>query len=281
MRKSRFLSSAAILTLTLSPALGAELADSDLTLVQSCAVSELNGKLEGAGGYIDSNTVDGGRYRVGGSITAPIGCEYGFQVDGKAGELGGPDAYGVGAHLFKRDPSSYLAGIYGEYGSIGGNDLFRVGVEAEKYLDDATISFIAGFEDSQRTSEDAFGAVRVGYYINDNFQINVGGAHFLTVTAATAGFEYQTDYSNVSLFADAAVGSNDHKSIWVGVRYFFGPEKTLKRRHREDDPINWIAVLESVAKTSNPATAASTPSCPDGFVWNPDFEGGTCVTPPD
>lgn len=278
MQKKTLMSGVAMISLTLSPAFGANLADADFPPAQSCAVSGLNGKIDASGGYFDSDDNDGGSYRVGGSITAPVGCGYGVQLDGQAGELGGADTYSAAAHIFRRDPSSYLAGLYGEVGSVGGNDLFRIGAEAEKYFDDATLSFVAGYEDSQRTSGDVFGAVRLGYYVTDNFQVHVGGGHFLNVTAATAGFEYQTDFSSVALFADAAVGSNDHKSITAGLRYYFGPEKSLKRRHREDDPIKWLNVLESVTKQSTPAAAATGP-CPPGQSYVPDGEGGGSCQP--
>ena len=64
------------------------------------AVSQTNGKLSAFGG-----SQDGGLYGVTGSLTTPLGHDFGLQFDGMVGS--GKDAafYGVGGHLFWRDPA--------------------------------------------------------------------------------------------------------------------------------------------------------------------------------
>ncbi|MGR3291066.1 MAG: hypothetical protein ACU0C9_07700, partial [Paracoccaceae bacterium] len=38
------------------------------------------------------------------------------------------------------------------------------------------------------------------------------------------------------------IGKDDFVSVWAGLRVYLGAEdKTLIRRHREDDPRNWLA----------------------------------------
>ena len=43
----------------------------------------------------------------------------------------------------------------------------------------------------------------------------------------------------VTLFADAAIGTSDYDHAIGGIRFYFGAGgKSLKARHREDDPVN-------------------------------------------
>jgi len=55
--------------------------------------------------------------------------------------------------------------------------------------------------------------------------------------------EYQTPLSGISLFADIAKGENHYDHARVGLRCYFGKGKSLKVRHRQDDPPN---ILHSV-----------------------------------
>ena len=63
--------------------------------------------------------------------------------------------------------------------------------------------------------------------------------------------EWQPEASNFTLFADATFGDNSHNSVFGGIRYYFGTQKTLVRRHREDDPENWTSTLETITKVAN------------------------------
>ena len=77
----------------------------DLNLAEeiaACAVSGPNGKIEGAGGSIHSedNTDDGSRYHAAASLSMPLGCDFGLQVDGLAGNLGDESTWSIGGHLF-------------------------------------------------------------------------------------------------------------------------------------------------------------------------------------
>lgn len=238
----------------------------------SCAVSGPNGKIEGAGGHIDAenNADDGERYHVAGSYSVPLNCEWGFQLDGAAGHVGDNSFAGIGAHLFTRDPDSHLFGIYSEFSNSGNNDYTRVALEGELYRDQFTLTGLAGIENSDVFDDQFFGIAQLSWYATDNFKLNVGVASYLDITAATFGGEWQPDGSSFSLFAEGSVGDDDHSSIYGGVRFYFGGEqKSLIRRHREDDPINWIPVLQRIANTA---------LCPPGEVFDP-MEGpsGACV----
>src|SRR5688500_4020169 len=69
-----------------------------------CAVSAVNGKLHGQGGFYDSDESDGSQFQGVGSLSFPLGCMFGVQVDAGAGKFGDFNAFGVGGHLFWRDP---------------------------------------------------------------------------------------------------------------------------------------------------------------------------------
>ncbi|MFY9210681.1 MAG: hypothetical protein WAO69_06105 [Aestuariivita sp.] len=75
----------------------------------------------------------------------------------------------------------------------------------------------------------------------------------------TLGVEWQTGFGaakNVTVFADASTGSNDHDRITVGFRmYFGGGSKPLADRHRRDDPMRNIT-MDIVNTLSGPANGA-------------------------
>jgi len=208
---------------------------------QACAVSTLNGKLEGAGGFIDQRGNDGGRGHALISLAAPLGCMYGFQVDGGIGDLAGSTAGGLAGHIFARDPSRYLYGGYAQWGSVGGQDIWRIGAEAEFYRGNMTFEVLGGFEDTDRTKSDIFAALDVAFYSTENLRISAGYRRFVKVDAAGFGVEWQPEELNlgvpVSFFLNGGVGSKSYATLYGGVRFHFGAaNKSLIRRHREDDP---------------------------------------------
>lgn len=72
------------------------------------AVDGINAKIDGFGGSASNR----GAYGARGSVTAPLGYAFGIQLDGAAGSTANR-GYGAGAaHLFWRDPSRGLFGIY-------------------------------------------------------------------------------------------------------------------------------------------------------------------------
>ncbi|MFO1034842.1 MAG: hypothetical protein U1E15_12495 [Hyphomicrobiales bacterium] len=94
----------------------------------ACAVSGPNGKVNLEGGAWDGDPLSGPAFGFDGlstqaifdgvgSFSSPAGCALGLQIDAGAGSFGDATALGAGAHLFTRDPSSYLLGIHGTYES--------------------------------------------------------------------------------------------------------------------------------------------------------------------
>ncbi len=222
---------------------GALAADVDTDCIP--AVSSLNGKLEGAGGYYEDEVDDGARFQGIASLSLPVGCLFGIQVDLGAGDLDGDEFFGAGGHFFMRDPESYLLGVHAQYIDLDGDDIFRIGPEAELYLGDITLSAMAGFEGADDFgSDDVVAQIEAAYYVGDDFKLYGGYRRFLDIDAGAAGFELQAGFIPASVFVDGMVGSDDYVSVMGGLRFYFGgDDKSLKARHREDDPGHYFNLL--------------------------------------
>jgi hypothetical protein len=234
---------------------GAQAADIDAGCIP--AVSTTNAKLEGAGGYYKDQKSSGGRFQGIASVSLPIGCLVGAQIDLGGGDLDGTGFFGVGGHLFTRDPSSYLFGLQAQYVELGHRSIFRIGPEAEFYLGDVTLSAMAGFEDARRLrSDDIVAQVEAAYYIDDNFKIYGGFRHFLPIDAGAIGFEFKPESLPASFFVDAMAGSQHYVSVMGGLRFEIGAtDKTLKARQREDDPGHYFNLLARPAEPCVPVAA--------------------------
>lgn len=208
------------------------------------AVSGVNGKLAISGGEFDDDTFG----TLTGAISVPLGMRYGLQADGILGTRDGEFVGGGAAHLFWRDPTTGLLGLYGSYthredfdGSVS-----RLGVEAEYYWNNWTAKTLVGAEFVDAGSQfaepddDFFAFTDIAYYLNDDFEVSVGHRYTADRNALALGVEYQLDQdvfsSGVSLFAEGRIGEDDYQAVWGGIRVYFGDEKSLMRRHREDDP---------------------------------------------
>jgi hypothetical protein len=106
------------------------------------AVSGPNGKFSVEGGTFD----DQGLALALGSFAVPLGHSFGLQADGAFGEIDSHPAGGGGLHLFARDPSHYLLGVYGSYHTWESVDVWRAAAEGEVYINRFSISGIAGYE---------------------------------------------------------------------------------------------------------------------------------------
>jgi hypothetical protein len=212
------------------------------------AVSGLNGKIAAYGGWQDDDVGDGGLGGLLASLSVPLGHSFGFQADGQVASVDG-DFFGrVGGHLFWRNPATGLLGVYGSYEGFDDTDFnaWRIAVEGEAYLDMFTLRVMAGYEDLDvpvGTVDDSnlFAAADIAVYLNEDFKASVGYRHMNDMHMAAAGVEYQLQSNffggGTSVFAEGRVGEDDYAAVWAGVRLYLGAgEKSLIRRHREDDP---------------------------------------------
>jgi len=246
-------------------------ADWGSVATNACAVSEINGKIGAGAGHTKDTGSKGGLFQGTASLSIPLNCSFGFQLDAAVGSLDGKSTGGGAVHAFTRNPNSYLLGAYGEYSAVGSNDILRLGVEAEYYLDKVTLSGLAGYENSDLTKGDAFAALDISFYATDNLRFSAGYRRFLDIDAAAIGAEYQFENAPVSLFVSGQLGSKDHRTAIAGLRVYFGGEnKSLIRRHREDDPFNRLNEL--IRNIATPAPVVVPPPSPGGG------EGGGEVT---
>ncbi len=217
---------------------------------QGPAVSGINGKVEGVLGNADGETAK----VLGGSVTVPLGPSFGLQLDGALGNID-EDLYGMGFHLFTRDPEKYLLGITGLTADLDGFDVHRIGVEGEYYLQKFTIVGIAGQQFGD-TDDNLHMNIDLRYYPIDNLMISTGGSLADKQQGKLhLGAEYQV-VKGFAVYADLAMGENDYDHALFGVKYYFGQEKTLIKRHREDDPDNNIVygLLSGYEKASRSAS---------------------------
>lgn len=259
------------------------------------AVSGLNFKVGIAGGlqdggkYFDNSASDRDNSQtiVGtASATTPILHQFGFQLDGLLGYInrddgipsigGGSDdsvdgefVYGIGGHLFWRDPAKGLVGVTASYLEFEGDDgtydgfndeyapglsITRVGAEGELYLEQFTLAAGAGYQfvnftgdyvpnpNSDFEEDGLYGQLDLSWYATDNLVLSVGAATDPnTDILGTAGVEWAPaieSFNGLSLFADGVVGQDDYVSASLGVRFYFGEGTTLIERHRFDDPVD-------------------------------------------
>lgn len=214
-----------------------------------------------------SRDTEGGLFAVEGSVAVPLSHAWGAQIDGAIGSLENDTFVGAGGHLFWRDPTKALLGAFGSYSVTdtgltngGPNDieLYRFGGEAEIYSQVFTVAARAGHQwfevdfssplgtigSFDEPDDGFFGDIELTWYATDDFAMSVGGSYdSQTDGALNLGLEYQPALSQLgglTLFADGSIGDNDNSSILGGVRFYFGEAKSLKRRHREDDPQNIV-----------------------------------------
>lgn len=240
------------------------------------AVSAVNGSLELFGGAIDPGTGTlNGQGGLAGSLTVPVGDALGLQGDILADLWGGDVALGGGAHLFTRNPSSYLFGLAGGAVRHNGTTLWGVGPEAELYLDRVSLEAFAGFGGiDYPTAPDVtgvFGFVDLAWYPTDDLRLAVGGSSVFGANALHAGGEYQVQ-NGASLTGDLRAGGGAY-SATAGLKFYFGDgtQKSLIERHRQDDPggIPQKFTTGGGGNWTEPATAEPS-ACPPGYHLNPE-----------
>lgn len=210
------------------------------------AVSELNGKFSVEGGATGSNGRGGSGLGIAeGSVTTPLGHYLGFQADG-AMATAHDDLFGAGAaQLFSRDPQLGQVGTFAAYGGRSGNTVSWYGGQAEYFAGPVTLGAHGGYQSSNSDTASDGGLVlgRVTYYVIPNLAFTVGGGSIVNRGFGRINLEYLPELNgshSVSFFVNGGAGSDESYIGTAGVRLYFGPEKSLMRRHREDDPISLV-----------------------------------------
>jgi hypothetical protein len=264
------------------------------------AVSALNGKAEGYGGSINGKAL----YGAAGSAAAPLGGQYGAQIDGNVGSLDGNVFGAVGGHWFWRNPSTALLGIYADsalWDRFGGVNVNHVGAEAEYYFGQFTLQGVAGVEFGNRASQTIstftpgliattttfvdsfaiktrfFDQINLKYYFTNDFSGYVGHRYLGGKNALALGAELARPLGGGlmgSAFVEGRIGENDNHGIWGGLKLYFGPtDKPLIARHRRDDPNNWTMDIGSSVLGNHTGSSSAIKSC-TGHISNGNCEAG-------
>ena len=267
------------------------------------AVSAPNGKLSAFGGLRNQdNAGQDGMGGLTGSWSLPLGHAYGLQFDSLLGLRDHDVMGGAGLHLFWRDPNHGLLGITGSWvgwdadRKLGGyTDMFRIGGEAELYLDRLTLEGQIGAQFGENTKDGFYGRADLKYYATPDLALKIGAEYNEQVEGlGRIGLEFQPDLPAIpglTLFADAAVGGDGHNQVFIGLRiYFGGSKKSLRDRHRRDDPkstlrdnISMIGrgnITRPVVVVSPPTTPTPKPKPPTPPTTTPPTTTPPTTTPP-
>lgn len=236
------------------------------------AVSGVNGKVDAFAGKIDSSHTE----NLAAAIAMPLGKDYGLQLDALVGQIGSNDLEGLGVHAFRRDPSRYLLGATAAYVELGSTTVERYGVEGEWYTSQLTVAGALGYQGGD-VSDDGYVSLEGRYYATDDLMVTLGASYADNADRFGLGAEYQTPLSGLSLFAVAMNGNDNFDAVVGGLRYYFGSNKSLKQRHREDDPVNSLFATTTESLGSVTEAAAATVSAPTNGGDSGDGGGGSGV----
>ena len=277
MYKKIFITVTFASALMASTAWSADIGKSDLP-----AVSGINGKIELSAGWADIDPIDPTVvFRGGASLSIPVGDRFGLQADIAALNEFGDTYRGAALHAFTRNPETFLLGVAGGFGASNSATFEYIGPEAELYLDRVSIEAWAGYMNldiAGVTSAQFFGFGDVAYYADDNLRLGLGASTIAGFKSAHANAEWLLADSGLplSLTAEGSVGDAGFVTASVGLKlYFGGEEKSLIRRHREDDPRNRTLDIFKAAGTAFTPPANGAPvvdPCPGGEMIN-----GECV----
>ena len=230
------------------------------------AVSGPNGKVEIGGGFTDLNDLSSDEiFKGGAALSFPVGDMFGIQADLSAVDAFGETAVGGAMHAFTRDPNSYLLGAYGGYVDVGSSNVWYVGPEAELYLDNISIEAIGGYMDISSVGSKFYAVGDVALYATDNLRLAVGASTVAGFESAHAGMEWFMGDTGLpaSITLDGRIGENGFTSVTAGLSLYFGGEdKSLIRRHREDDPrIRFFDIFNAGVIGSGVLSDGDDPEC--------------------
>lgn len=205
------------------------------------AVSNTNVKFTGLLGEAEVANTSGTAWSGIAALTAPLGEKWGLQIEAGASGFDGDSAFGGAAHLFRRDPDKYLAGIFVSHASLDDADLSatRFGVEGELYFDKVSLLAAAGYQTSDDLGDGAFGGLELRLYATDDLVLAAGAAAQDDSAYGRFSAEWRiapAAMPGVALRAEAAVGDDDFSTVMGGFTFYFGEDASLKDRHRKQDP---------------------------------------------
>jgi hypothetical protein len=276
------------------------------------AVDGLNGKIEALGGRLGHDTIAASQGSISIPLASSYGAQLDLSGGSYAGRgFGHVGGHLFWRDPGKGLIGIYTS--YTRWNEFGGVYVGNVAAEGEYYFGRFTLQGIAGVEfgNSVSTSSSvstiaapAFGGggpagvintstfaegydvktrffdqINLKYYIGDNWDVFAGHRYQGGKHALALGTELGLPVGRggmATAFAEARIGEGDFQGVWGGLRFYFGnKDKTLMKRHREDDPVNWGASnLFSITNTHTTTPGSSSHQfCNPGDSSNGD---GTC-----
>jgi hypothetical protein len=281
-----FLRATTAITGTLGFAFFATAMAADVDYTTTRAVSAPNGKIEIYGGDAGVDGFDSSMLiRGGASFSIPVGDMFGIQADVAAANVFNDTVYGGTLHAFTRNPNSYLFGVAGGVGASSAANFQYIGPEVELYLDNVSFQAYGGYLNLDNTGVNLFGFADLSFYATPDLMFKIGGSSIAGFNSGHAGLEWQlSDTTPISFTLDGRLGDNGFAAATAGLKlYFGGTEKSLIRRHREDDPPNRSLDIFNAAGSafSKPVATGGVPpdigNCPPGEHDIDPGPGETCV----
>jgi hypothetical protein len=225
-------------------------------LAQEAGGSPALGGQNDAGARFDGRTLDGKES----SLDFALGDGFGLRLGGlldRQNYRNPADGtwFGTSGHLYWRDPSEGLFGLYSHYAQLDaprGAELYVGGAEAAGYWDRFTVGGAAGIEGGGQMVGSGplgrldlnldtafFSALTGSYYPEDDLRLSIG--HQLTGGQHVGQIEAEWGLDSggggpLSLFASGLVTEAADAGVMAGFRVYFGDsEKPLIQRDREDD----------------------------------------------
>ncbi len=223
------------------------------------AVDAVNYKLDGFGGELSNRTF----YGSNGSVTFPLGGQFGAQIDGTLGGLDNRFAAAAAGHLFWRNPGAGLLGVYGSWNywdQFGGANVGHVAAEGEAYWGQFTLQGIVGVEFGNSVSGTTpagvtattvvgpvittttamtaslingfsvptrvFDEINLKYYFTNDISGYAGHRYLGGRNALALGAELAQPLGRgvmASAFVEGWVGEDSFTGIWGGLKLYFGP----------------------------------------------------------
>jgi hypothetical protein len=130
-----------------------------------------------------------------------------------------------------------------------------------------------------------FDQINLKYYLTDNLQAFIGHRYLGGKHALALGTEWALPMQSRNLgsfFIEARLGEHTFQGAWAGLRIYSGKsDKSLIRRHREDDPIVWDTLFSILNNSTSNFSSSSSSSSTQVCDFGPSEFGppGSCEDP--
>ncbi len=194
-----------------------------------------------------------------GGITFPLGHAFGIQADVFDGVVVHKNLQAADSYLFWRAPAQGFLSGHVKYQES--NHVYETlyGLRGDAYIYNWTLSAEGGgvHTNVQGANETGYGEVYANWYPMPDLKLFANYLRVKQDNVFQVGGEYQLGLKylpGLSIFVDGGVGDHNLRYGFLELRYYFGENKTLIRRHREDtvtptfDPITFQQPARAVLK---------------------------------